>query len=238
MTEEQALEDMKKDAAELLLLKEGWVATHPDEPDGFLSVHFYRDDDRLVGKAYLRPDRDTLLEVLAWGAYGFSADYLMFSMESYITNVMENPVTGKPWESGEMAVVANEYPEHVESGAVLDCFTICAFSRESSLFTEMHPFNAKNGQITWLEGDRAFSTKSKEEAQQFGGLITDFVKKTMKQKGKVFDELQEIAGTELEGKTREIVLVAQDFAAATRLLQIDMVAGAMIAAYPDTPALK
>ena len=160
-------------------LKQNWVRQNSDDPDTPTTISALRDwaDAAMLA---VRGEADELVKAIRYAGFGFSPDVLVVSTETVNARSGENPVTGKPWEAGEMMVLLSEYPEAREKGWVRESLTMVAMNRDEEYFFGSAEFVIKDGELTW--GEEITFTDLDEASEvnaEIGGGLVNVVREAM-----------------------------------------------------------
>lgn len=156
--------------------KEVWVEDNPETPDMPTLVMAYRDDE-LVMQAACHADRDKMLELANVVAFGSVAQALVCSFETYGTELKENPITGDPWEQGEMQYLAHHY-DGFKKGWVHEAMSISAYDREGNFVMVSYGFEVDGNKVIWQE-PKTFRSNEEEEKSYVAGILHDTMKVIM-----------------------------------------------------------
>lgn len=177
--------------------KEEWVEEHPDDPDMPSTIVFFRDEDP-VAMVTVTNDRDTILNVLHMGCYGFSASAVSFSMEALSAKTEENPYTGKPWEAGDMSVISANYPEAFENGVLAECYAVSSYDREGHYVHTTDNFYRKGGEVVWTD-EMIYSTEVESDTS-YGGYIHDTLLEILGKSTMILDAEEQLSSGGLPTK--------------------------------------
>lgn len=221
-----------------------WVTDNPNNPDAPHIIVFFRDAEQ-VAVAGTPPTREHTLETLRLGIFGFTADQVMFSLETYGSSLNENPVTGKPWEQGEMGVVYKEYPEYSARGEVYESLEVLCYDREGNWARYALKYYIRSNEVVWL-GEDAVDSEN-HDVTVVRGYIHDevtsyFAERTMETA--VEDEVENLnfdpetrdllEKSKTDPKLRLIREVAEDSATLTMLYVKAKVLSAALIAKPGS----
>jgi hypothetical protein len=94
--------------------------------------------------------REALLRTALCAAAGFAADTLAVRFETWFSESETNPVTGQPWEDGQMQEAAERH-DGVARGFVSDSIMVLAYNRAGDSRGQMLPFRIVGGAVVWGE---------------------------------------------------------------------------------------
>ena len=134
----------------MMKVKSEWVMDDPESTDLSMYVHVFRRGE-LVGALQCPTDRDITLKACHIAAVGMSADVLMATFESWHTELVDCPLTGKPWTQGEMAFVGQTVPEALEKGWVTECLLTVAVDRHQNHAMVNRPYVITGKEVEYKE---------------------------------------------------------------------------------------
>lgn len=155
-------------------------------------------------------DRDLMLAGVDMCAFGFSADVIAVVQEAYFALGPEgplgmNPLTGKPWQNGEMGDVAENHQGR-ERGWVTDTLLVFAANRAGDVGLRTLPYRVAGADLEWLEDPSA----GKDDAL-VSGYIPEFVREVMAKPTLMQDQIASPMAAELG---IDVALAHQDLAMA------------------------
>jgi hypothetical protein len=171
----------------MMKVKEGWVATEPENLDLHIYLHFWRGEE-MVATVVVPCDRNIGLKFAALGARGFNADTVAMTFESYHSNLAICPMTGKPWQSMEMQYVFQTDPLASEKGWVDECLTTDIHDRDGHSALSSRPFQIKEYQVIW--GEEAVVFSDSEDGYKAAGYMQEYMQWAMAQP-KLIDEIKD-----------------------------------------------
>lgn len=116
----------------------------------------YRGEELVAVVTPHEHERDAILQAATVAAVGFALDLLALTFEVYVGvgeeggAVPRNPITGKPWEIGEMQEVA-ELHDGVAKGYVDEALGVMVHNRAGDSAMATMPFRIRGTSVEWLE---------------------------------------------------------------------------------------
>jgi len=148
-----SLQEKLKTVSDLMRqVKEEHIAGDPENTDVLIHIHVWRGDD-LVVVLQCPLDRDTGLKAADMAARGFNATTVAITFESYHSQQMESPATGKPWQPQEMQYVFETDPLAAEKGWVNECLSTSIHDREGGCLMSSLAYVIKEGRLQWVDSD-------------------------------------------------------------------------------------
>lgn len=140
------------------------------------SLFAYRGSD-LIALVYPKRNRDMMLECANLAANGFDADILALVYETWFTDRLINPVTGKIWEAGELQDVVENHDAR-NKGWVIDSVMVAAVNRAGDFRGRNLPYRIVAKHLVWQD-DKFDADKSNRDGLQHVGIIPDGLREIM-----------------------------------------------------------
>lgn len=187
-----------------------------DDMNGLLEV--WRDGAPVLAIFTPDVDRDQLLDAAWMTVPALKADRIVAVMDAHLTNQMENPATGKPWEPGEMQKACHE-DGACSTGVITDCLIINEVSRDGSYRMLTLPYHID--EAAKAAGDQAVAVHWQEQGdkdqvmdgENLQGLIPDVLRGAFERDTGLLSPPDDLEFTEAED------LAARDAACIARLAQ-------------------
>jgi len=229
------LEHAEKYVYEIKTLKEHWVTANPKATDLLTTIQVYRNDE-LVGQAANHPDPGMMITCANFMAYGMAADALVISFEIYNSPLKKNPYTDEPWEAGEVAFMAREYPETVAKGWVSEAVACMGYDRAGEHFFGHLNYQLEDGKVVW--GDQAIFKSDDEDAMSFDSGVHEALTDIMARET-ILDRMRADLGEDTYNTLRGVFSEErrywqQDQATIKHVLSSGLACTAGLVAKPDT----
>jgi hypothetical protein len=132
--------------------KERGVREIHDDYDIAPHVTFYRDGDRIGHFMGLRVNKYDAIALVHLGVRFLEADEVVVSLDTHITNVMENPRTGKPWAAGEMQNLCNDEGA-CDTGLITDAILTMRLgpSVPTVMINRKYHVNHSKREVHWID---------------------------------------------------------------------------------------
>lgn len=147
-----------------------------DHGDISPSVAFYRDGRLVMAGICARVDRDMALTLALMCAQIVQANLVVLHVDAHMAKVLNNPLTGEPWKSGEMQKACDEEGMCM-TDILTDCITTIAVWKDGRLQQYSRPYHGheKAGGLIW-DDDQAggFVDGGSAEAS---GLVVDTLRR-------------------------------------------------------------
>lgn len=150
-------------------LKTSWVADNPETTDLLIYVHLYRGED-IVATLQCPLDRDTMLQACWVAVMGMAVDVVITTVESWHSKEKVCPLTGEPWEPGEMAFLGQTSPEAREKGWVWECLNTMGFDRFQHVSMISTPYRINGTEVTYFE---SMVIDSDDDDAEAAGYLTE-----------------------------------------------------------------
>lgn len=158
-------------------VKERYAKRRGDDEPMPTEIRVFRDGREIAVIATFNSP-DFFMKVFHVARVGFSAQRMSLSMESWSSKLKENPLSGEEWEQGEMAYVAEYYPEARENGWVTDALNVFTFDENGDYESSLIHFSMEGPLITWGE-----EMKHTEDDFHVGGRVVQSCTTSMKSPG-------------------------------------------------------
>lgn len=155
-------------------------------------------DGEVIAEGLHYGEKEEYLAAVDFLVYGMGADEVVLIMDSYISTRPDNPMTDEPWGNGEMAYMAENYPESLEKGWVSDALQVIGVSRGGETAALTIPYVKKDGSYEYGKNDWFIS----DVGDEVSGTIFEALSKIMKRHS-VLDVVRE-ARTQAENDDSEI----------------------------------
>lgn len=129
-----------------------------------------RGDDPLALVTIKRHDPQVILRAAGVCANGYDADLIGLVFETWHAFVGGNPITGQPWKSGEMQLVAEQH-DGIGQGIVSEAVCCMAANRAGDVGVRYLPFR--------MVGDRHVSWSDQTDDKESVGPFIDFLSNLM-----------------------------------------------------------
>lgn len=166
-------------------------------------------------------DRDQIMQVARAVAVGFEPDLLVLAIETWFSELVDNPLTGLRWQSDEMQGVYN-HPDNAARGWVAEAVLVNAVNRAGDQLQHFMPYRRVNSRkVEWLDGSvlaGRWGDADQVVQRQVGGVVPDALKAMMAastMSALMFKEGVSIAGLVPDYERR---LAIQDVAVATSIM--------------------
>lgn len=147
--------------------KEALVKEYPEDSDSPITIEIRR-RDQSVGTMIAEPNEAMLEMLLKFSISGMAADEIWLGLETYHSELLISPGTGKPWVDNEMADAVTNHPDWWADGMITEAIAVLAWNRSGDLAEDLLTYKIEDGTLIWGE--------------QLG-------------KGLVFSNLNEVVGT-------------------------------------------
>jgi hypothetical protein len=152
------LRDVQESAVRgAIALKESACRRGPRDIRAFIDV--FRGNDLVAMVLPSQHDRELILAIFRAAAGGFDGDALGLTIESYTTPPMNvdgpvadviNPLTGRPWEQGEMNDAVKHH-DALAKGWVVEALSITCANRAGDLTMMSLPYRYAGRHLVWLD---------------------------------------------------------------------------------------
>lgn len=159
--------------------KESWASEHYErDTDLPTCMWCFRGDDMIALIFMHSIDRDRMLHVGRIAANGFDADLIVFAMETFHSEIENNPITGERWGPREMQLVAEKHRGR-ERGWIVDSLLVTVANRAGDLeLAELVYRIGHRGKVVW---DKRRTTI--EDACEVGGMVPEVIRAMMLEPG-------------------------------------------------------
>jgi len=199
--------------------KEEYTRTN-DGDDAPSVVTVFREGN-IIATGYTAVDRDVLVKALTQMIIGFGAEAVVCATETLMARVEHNPLTGMPWEQGDMQAIAELHPEYLKDGTLEESLTVMIYEREGDHLQMSIPFIKEGTQVQWGEMTVFDSTESNEEGISMGGAIHEILTHAFSKdapRTKLFNELETLPIPKPDNSVALFHVMA-DFAAALSVMK-------------------
>lgn len=138
-------------------------------------IQAYRGDET-VALVSLPPHRDRMLEAAWFAASGFSADVIAVSHDSWGVvgeHAQANPITGKPWVSGDMAELVAEH-DAIAKGWIHETILTMVLNRAGDEADARLPYRIAGRDVEWLPDEVPEEGLGRQE-----GIVADALRDAM-----------------------------------------------------------
>ena len=130
--------------------KEALVKEYPEDADSPITIEIHR-HDTAAGTIVAEPNLDLFELLLKFSIVGMGADEIWLGLETYHSEHMICPGTGKPWVEDEMADAMTNHPDWWVDGMITEAIAVLVWNRSGDLVEDMLPYKIENGLIVWGE---------------------------------------------------------------------------------------
>lgn len=156
----------------------GWKAGETDTDDVTPAVRILCTDPHMLAVTVVAPqiNRDMGLQAARFLTGALQPDWVTMMADAHVTRATINPVTGKPWEPGEMQNLCDNEGA-CSTGLLTDCLTFTTIWRDDArrrMDNRMYVVNKELGTVEWLTDpeERVFDTAANDKGN-LSGFITD-----------------------------------------------------------------
>lgn len=216
-------------------------AVGDDSTDISCIVEGYRGENPAVILMPMDLGREHTLFAAQVAAIGFGADVVCVTTEGWrASDPARNPVTGKPWESGQMQEVVEQH-QGLEKGWIYESLTTYAVNRAGDVLSGIQDYRISKHtnalgitrhSIEWEEPMLPELIKQMEGAQLGGVLVEETVKYMNHPTVAQMLERIGVRATE-HGLSYEEAMTINDIEVLRHLRRVGWTGAAMLAAGPD-----
>jgi hypothetical protein len=121
----------------------------PGQTDLPTVVEAFRGNDA-VARLTMNPDRDLMLQLARWCAFGLSADTVAFWCEGWSPRLGKSPLTGQDWAPGELGEAAAAH-DALGKGWISEALIVSAYNRADDQVTIHLPYVIDGGTVSFGE---------------------------------------------------------------------------------------
>lgn len=148
-------------------LVEAW---HIGEPMPSWTVWIHQTNDEIG-------PRDAGLHAATIMASTTGCDYIMFSYDTHVTSLRNNPKTGEPWKRGEMQAMCDE-EGFCETGQMTDNLVMTLVDRAGHLYFAGIPYHFHKGEVMFYE-EKPPLDELTTDGTEMSGIIPDGLREAM-----------------------------------------------------------